>query len=66
MLNQSTVLSERAHFHPSTSAAAPIPLHGVILKQAVKHGGDMPRRSTPKRMSCKTCQGKCCTGLCRF
>jgi len=66
MLNHSTIVSESPHFHPHGSAAPPITLQGVVRKQGASAESAPQRRVAPKRLSCKTCQGKCCIGRCRF
>jgi len=64
MQNHSTILSVSPQFHPSVSAATLITLEGSLRKPAA---GSFPeRRALPKRLSCKTCEGKCCIGRCRF
>jgi hypothetical protein len=66
MLNQATIVSESAHFHPPASVAAPMTLQGVVRKPMASAESTPLRRVPLKRLSCKTCQGKCCIGRCRF
>jgi hypothetical protein len=66
MPNQSTILSENPQFHPSMSVATLLALEGGLRKPAARAESFPERRVLPKRVSCKTCQGKCCIGRCRF
>jgi len=66
MLNHSTDLGERPHFHPPARATAPITLQGVVPKPAASAESTPQRRVPPKRLFCKTCLGQCCIGRCRF
>jgi hypothetical protein len=66
MLNHSTILSESPHFHPPVSVAPPIALQGLVRKPAARAESTLQRCVPPKRLSCKTCLGKCCIGRCRF
>src|ERR1035438_1052192 len=66
MLNHSTILSESPHFHPPVSVAPPIMFEGVVRKPTARAESAPQRRVPPKRLCCKTCQGKCCIGRCRF
>jgi hypothetical protein len=65
MLNASTLLSEGSHFHPPASVAAPIPLQAVARRPLTRVEA-LPQPRPSKRLSCKTCLGKCCIGRCRF
>lgn len=65
MLKQSTV-SESAHFYSPVSATTRITLEGVLRKPVTAATAAPLRRIPPKRLSCKTCQGACCIGRCRF
>lgn len=66
MLNHSGIVSESPHFHPPASATPPITLQGVIRKPTANAADAPQRRVAPKRLCCKTCQGKACIGRCRF
>jgi hypothetical protein len=66
MMNRSTIVSESAHYHPPAGVASPITLQGVVQKPGATAESAFQRRATPVRLACKTCQGKCCIGRCRF
>lgn len=66
MLNQSTVLSERPQFHPAAVTTSKTMGQNALRTFGANAGAAPQRRVPPKKLSCKTCQGKCCTGHCRF
>ncbi|MGC9946744.1 MAG: hypothetical protein ABSF64_10290 [Bryobacteraceae bacterium] len=66
MLNHSMIVSESPHFHPPASATPPITLQGFVRKSAANGDSASQGRILSKRLSCKTCLGKCCIGRCRF
>lgn len=66
MLNQANILSETAHVHPPVSASTPMELDRFVRKPVARVATTVPRRVSPKHLKCKTCQGKCCIGRCRF
>jgi len=65
MLSHSTILSENPHILPPVSAVPTITLR-VAVHQPAGRADSTPQHVPPKRLSCKTCQGKCCIGRCRF
>ena len=66
MLSHSTILSESPQFHPPARVAPPFPVESVLRKPVIRVESIPLRRVPPKKLCCKTCLGKGCTGHCRF